>query len=222
MSMSTHFEERLLQQLRQVVADRPAAAHAVTAAPAPPRMRRRRLVLAGAGGVAAVAAAVAIVAGSGGVTDSAYAVIPRADGSVTVKISTLSDADGLQGALRAAGVPAVVRYGRATDCPGPVTGPAPGPGSESGNAQHHTAAGDASGPSTDTAGAAPAAGAGNPHKVTGAVRTDADGTTFTIDPGPLAPGDKVYITASGGTTQSLGVRIGQDATAACAPAPSGG
>jgi len=56
---------------------------------------------AGTGGIVGVAAVVAIVAGSGGVTDSAYAVSPQPDGSVTVKISSLSDSDGLQRALRA-------------------------------------------------------------------------------------------------------------------------
>ncbi|HMJ35262.1 MAG TPA: hypothetical protein VK501_15235 [Baekduia sp.] len=214
MSMSNHFEERLLQQLRQVVTERPAPTRAV-AAPTPPRTHRRRFVLAGAGGVAAVAATVAVIASSGGVTESAYAVTPRADGSVTVKISSLSDADGLQRALRAAGVPAVVRYDAATTCPAPAAG------DERGTVEQHTTTGDASGPSLDSAGVEPAAGAANGPKVSSSVRTGPDGTTFTIDPGPLASGDKVYITAPDGTARSLGLHIGKDAAGACAPAPSG-
>jgi hypothetical protein len=221
MPVSTNFEERLLQQLRQVVAERPAPTRAVASAPTPPRTRRRRFVLAGAGGVAAVAAAVAIIASSGGVTESAYAVTPRADGSVTVKISSLSDADGLQRALRAAGVPAVVRYSGATDCPAPAVGSAPTAGDEGGTTKQHKSAGDDSGPSLDSAGVEPAAGAANGPKVTGGVQTGHDGTTFTIDPGPLASGDKVYITAPDGTTRSLGLHIGKDAAGACAPASSG-
>jgi hypothetical protein len=169
-----------------------------------------------------VAATVAIIGSSGGVTDSAYAVTPRADGSVTVKISSLSDAAGLQSALRAAGVPAVVRYSAAADCPAAATAPAPGAGGESGTNERHDLAGESSGPSLDSAGGAPPAGAANGPKVTSSVRTGADGTTFTIDPGPLASGDKVYITASGGAMQSLGVHIGKDAAPACVPAPSGG
>src|SRR5512132_3410525 len=135
MSMSPAFEERLLHELRAVVAARPAPGPAPASAPARQRARRR-LVLAGAGGVAAVLAAVAIFAGGGG-TESAYAVTPRADGSVTVKISRLSDAAGLQRALRDAGVPAVVGYGASTHCPPPATGA----GHEAGSAERQESGG---------------------------------------------------------------------------------
>jgi hypothetical protein len=230
MSMSTHFEERLLQHLRQVVADRPAPNPAVASAPAPRRTHGRRFVLAGAGGVAAVAAAVAVIASSGGVTESAYAVTPRADGSVTVKISSLSDAAGLERALRAAGVPAVVRYSGATDCPAPAGGDAggtveqqksPTAGAEAGTTDQHKPAGADSGPSSHSGGAEPAPGAAKGPMVTGGVQTGVDGSTFTIDPGTLASGDKVYITAPDRTKQSLGLYIGKDPAGACAPASSG-
>jgi hypothetical protein len=212
MSMSPDFEERLLHELRAVVAARPAPGPAPASAPAR-RRARRRLVLAGAGGVAALLAAVAIFAG-GGDTESAYAVTPRADGSVTVKISRLSDAAGLQRALRDAGVPAVVRYGASTDCPPPATGAR----HEAGSAERQESGGHDSGPSLDSAGTEPAPGAAKGPKVTSGAATGPDGTTFTIDPGSIASGEKVYITAPDGTLHSLGLSIGKDAAGACAPA----
>jgi hypothetical protein len=218
MPLPTPFEERLLHQLRQVVAERPAptpaSGSAVTRRPA----HRRRIALAGAGtaGVVGVTAAVALVAGSGGVTESAYAVTPKPDGSVTVKISSLSDADGLQRALRAAGVPAVVSYG------GPMTCPAPGPGNDGGTVEKHdTAGGSAGARSLDSAGGEPAPGTAKGPKVTGGVATGPDGTTFTIDPGTLASGDKVYISTPDHTTRSLGLYIGKDEAGPCAPASPG-
>jgi hypothetical protein len=136
MTVSTRFEDRLFEQLRDVVAAR--------SAPTPRRRARRaRLVLAGAG-VAAATAVAAVVATGGDVTP-AYAVQPGADGSVTVRIHSLRDAAGLQRELRAAGVPAVVDYapagcaagetggggttrsGGAADSGPSLSGPAPGP-----------------------------------------------------------------------------------------------
>src|ERR1700712_2338355 len=102
MTTTTHFEDRLLEQLRQIVVENPDPGVRLAPQRAP---RRTRLALAGAGAAAATAA-VAIVATSSDVTPSAYAVQPRKDGSVSVKIRSLSDAAGLQRSLRAAGVPA--------------------------------------------------------------------------------------------------------------------
>jgi hypothetical protein len=207
MPTSTHFEERLLHELREVVAQRPAA----SPASAPRRHRARgRYVLAGAGGLAAVLAAVMLFGGGSGGAAAAYAVTPRADGRVTVQISSLSDAAGLQRALREAGVPAVVRYGTGAGCPA-----TPGITSrEAGTVQRHDAAGG--GPSLDSAGAPPVGA-----KMTVNVRTGADGTTFTIDGDAVPSGDKLYITASGGTMQSLGIYIGKQPSGACVPAPAG-
>jgi hypothetical protein len=101
----SNFEERLLVELREMTAARPAG-----------RVQRRvfwhrpRLVLAG--GLAAVLAAAGIagvlVLSTG--TQAAYAVTRNADGSVTVEIDSLTDAAGLQAQLQAAGVNAVVEY----------------------------------------------------------------------------------------------------------------
>ncbi|HTE62715.1 MAG TPA: hypothetical protein VK631_20335 [Solirubrobacteraceae bacterium] len=102
----TTFEERLLTELRAVVAERPAPE---TVAPASARrVPRARLVLA-AGAVAATAAAVFVGTG-GDPAATAYAVEKQSDGSVTVEVRSLRDAAGLQEKLRAAGIPAVVDY----------------------------------------------------------------------------------------------------------------
>jgi hypothetical protein len=72
--------------------------------------RGRRLALAGglAALVAAAATAGAFFLSAG--TQSAYAVTKHADGSVSVEVDSMTDASGLQAALGAAGVNAVVEY----------------------------------------------------------------------------------------------------------------
>ena len=107
MTTANRFEDRLLDQLQEIVAARPAPAVVTRRRP-----QRRRLALAGVSVAAATAAAVLVATGSD-VTPSAYAVQPRADGSVTVHIRGLEDAKGLERSLRAAGVPAVVDYAAA-------------------------------------------------------------------------------------------------------------
>jgi hypothetical protein len=99
----SNFEERLLVELRSVVAAEPVERGRRG-------LPRRRLALAG--GVAAALAAAAIAGAfffSAG-TQAAYAVTANADGSVTVEIDSLTDAAGLQAKLQAAGVDAVVEY----------------------------------------------------------------------------------------------------------------
>jgi hypothetical protein len=98
------FEDRLLAELREIVAARPAPA-----AGAVPRSFRRRLLVGGvAAGAAAAAAALFVVGGDPAAP--AFAVERATDGSVTVEINSLRDADGLERKLRAAGIPAVVDY----------------------------------------------------------------------------------------------------------------
>jgi hypothetical protein len=99
----SNFEERLLVELRGVV----------EAEPAPGARRRvggRRLALAGGLVTAVAAAATAAVFLLSAGTQAAYAVTKNADGSVTVEVDSLTDAAGLQSALEAAGVNAVVEY----------------------------------------------------------------------------------------------------------------
>jgi len=101
----SNFEERLLVELRGLVAASPPAR-----GQRHPVWSRPRLVLAG--GLVAVAAAAAaagvffLAAG----TPAAYAVTKNADGTVTVEIDSLSDAAGLEAKLQAVGVNAVVQY----------------------------------------------------------------------------------------------------------------
>jgi hypothetical protein len=106
------FEQRLLRELRQVVAEAPR----LSPEPERPAAARssfgRRLSLALAGGAAA-AIAIAITGAlslGGGEPSKAWAVDRNPDGTVTVWIDSLSDAAGLQRKLNEAGVPALVQY----------------------------------------------------------------------------------------------------------------
>ena len=229
MTTPERFEDRLLRELRRVLEERPAAAGSPE-----PRARRTRLAWGGVGvGVATATAVVAIVASSGDVTPSAYAVQPQANGEVTVSIHSLSDAAGLQSKLRAAGVPAVVSYttagtmgclapgadpksGVAIPFPGGATGSATGT-AERGATPPTTTTG--SGPETDSTPGSPGAGSATTAVASG-VRVGDDGVTFTISPGAIKPGDKVFITTSTGAVSSIGMAIATTApTCATTNAP---
>jgi hypothetical protein len=104
----TDFEERLLVQLRGVVAERDAAqAQALQARPA--KRRAPRLAMGGALAAAAVTAGLVVSAG-GDNTSAAYAVEPQDGGGVNIQIYSLDDPKGVEGALEEAGVPAQVDY----------------------------------------------------------------------------------------------------------------
>ncbi len=106
------FEERLLDRLKAVVAERGAAEAAAGAEPASPRPGRRRplrLALAGAAALA-VAVALLIVTSGGDNTSKAFAVEPQKGGGVTIKIYSLEDPAGLEQALERAGIPAQVNW----------------------------------------------------------------------------------------------------------------
>lgn len=105
-----NFEERLLTELRQVAAERPEPAVKQT------RWKPATFALGG-GSLALAAAAAVIIVGSGGNTTSAYAVEKETDGSVTVEISSLKDAGGLETELRNVGIPAEVDYRPAETIP---------------------------------------------------------------------------------------------------------
>jgi hypothetical protein len=119
------FEDRLLHELRSVVVANQTSGErgrrSWTASRSP-----RRLVLAGAAAVFVAIAAVAVVQLVGGGAAPAYAVNKNDDGTVTVEISSLSDAAGLEQKLREAGIPAVVQYlppGKACKQPWPTAAP---------------------------------------------------------------------------------------------------
>jgi hypothetical protein len=199
MTTANRFEDRLLDQLQEIVAARPAPTVVARRRP-----RRRRLALAGAG-VAAATAAVVLVATGSEVTPSAYAVQPRADGSVTVAIRGLEDASGLERSLRAAGVPAVVDYAPAGHA-GCVASP---PHASGARTQRMGAGSRDDGPSLSGPGPEPGA-----RVTTVNVRVSDDGVKFTIDPGSLRPGEKVYITTSTGAVSSIGMAIAKEKPAA--------
>ena len=125
--MQNQFEHRLLAELRQVVAERPAPEVAAL-----PRSRRRRPLLFAGTATAAAAAAAALLTVTGGGVAPAFAVDRQANGDVNVTINQLSDAQGLQSKLRAAGINAEVDYtpaGKACRSPrgrpaAPPSGPA--------------------------------------------------------------------------------------------------
>jgi hypothetical protein len=230
--MTTHerFEDRLLRELRRVVDERPAAAGVPEA-----RVRRTRLAWGGVGvGVATATAVIAIVASSGDVTPSAYAVQPQANGEVTVSIHSLSDAAGLQSKLRAAGVPAVVSYTKAGSlgCLAPGADPKPGvavpiPGGVTGSATGTAETGatppattTGSGPETESAPGAPGVSGSATTAVASGVRVGDDGVTFTISPGAIKTGEKVFISTSTGAVSSIGMAIATTApTCATTDAP---
>jgi hypothetical protein len=115
------FEDRLLHELRSMI-----EANGGESRTSRPWVAPRRLALAGAAAVlVAVAAAAAVQLVSGG-AEPAYAVNTNDDGTVTVEISSLSDAAGLEQKLRDAGIPAVVQYlpsGKACKQPWPTATP---------------------------------------------------------------------------------------------------
>lgn len=101
----SNFEERLLRELRPLVAVRPD-----DRGQRRPLWRQPRLALAGGLAALLLAAATAGAFFLSAGTQAAYAVTRNADGTVTVEIDSLRDAAGLEAKLRAAGVNAVVEY----------------------------------------------------------------------------------------------------------------
>ncbi len=229
MTPPNRFEDRLLEELRQVVDERPVSGQ--------PRRKpgRTRWALAGAACALTIAAA-AIVASSGEVTPNAYAVQKQPDGTVAVSIKSLSDAGGLEEKLRQAGVPAVVHYlpGDQSACgvavPPPGHSPALGTRAESKagfQSFSGSSEGDRQSPLTQTItktkspqqtqskldglskeyegeGGGPQSGP-RPNQappVLGVGReAGSEGTTFKIDPSTLKPGEELHITTSSSSSQ---------------------
>ncbi len=108
------FEQRLLERLKAVVAERGEAAAAAEAAAtqdATPSWRRRAPRLALGAGLALAAIAVVLIVSAGGDNPSkAFAVEPQAGGGVKIKIYSLEDASGLEEALEEAGIRSQVTW----------------------------------------------------------------------------------------------------------------
>jgi len=100
-----NFEERLLAQLRAVVAEREAEAELVATAPEPPPAWRSGPRLALGGGVALAAVATALIVSAGGDNPSeAFAVEAQEGGGVKIEVYDLGDPEGLEEALADAGI----------------------------------------------------------------------------------------------------------------------
>lgn len=106
------FQTRLLAELRDVVAERATRPGTEPGAPGVRQRRRRPSPIAVAAGLAVptLAATAALLTLDGG--SPAYAVIPQADGAVSVTVSRLEDAEALEQALSREGVRADVSYTR--------------------------------------------------------------------------------------------------------------
>jgi len=191
------FEDRLLSELRAVVAERaslegvernrPYAAESLHGG----RRLAPRLVFGGAA-VAAVAAGVLAVSSGTGDTSSAFAVEPQGDGMVRVEISSLSDAQGLEKALAEAGVKADVNY---------------------------LAAGMACREPRFT----PTADKRQRGETSGSIRQTDAGVVFTITRAGIGSDDTLLITASPGPEgmgDMVGVQIAEGAVSACDPVPA--
>lgn len=105
------FEQRLLDELRTVVAERGAQQATATEGATPRAAWRRapRLAL-GAVAVLAAAAAVLIFNSGGDNAPRAFAVEAQEGGGVTIKVYSLKDASGLEQALEDAGIQAQVTW----------------------------------------------------------------------------------------------------------------
>lgn len=104
------FEGRLLDELKSLVAERGAeeAAAEQNGSRGPGRRRGPRLALAAAALAAAVA--VLVISPGGDSPSKAFAVEPQEGGGVTIKVYSLEDAAGLEGALEEAGIRAQVTW----------------------------------------------------------------------------------------------------------------
>jgi hypothetical protein len=199
MNAPNHFEDRLLEQLRHVVAEQP-----MPSATASPRRSHRRLALAGAGCAAALAA-VAVVAGSGGTTTSAYAVEAQGDGAVEVSINKLDDPVGLQSSLEEQGIPAVVDFdSSAQACAG-------GTGGDDTLKAYETADGGVWAELPDGKPFADPSAHSKKENAFGDLSdtavAEAGGNRFLVDPSRIQSGDKLVITATDGTMETLTLAV---------------
>lgn len=158
---------------------------------------------------AGVAAALTIVIAGG--TQAAYAIDSQPDGSVTVHITTLSDAAGLQAALRDKDIPAIVDYSATcTSLPSPTRNSVTSPGTGA--------------PPFSQVEQAPAPGTSAMQVgVRVQVSKDANGTggvTFKIDASSIPAGRNVYITTYSGAINALSVGIGSKAPTPPCPPPA--
>ncbi|HET9198855.1 MAG TPA: hypothetical protein VFN92_11455 [Solirubrobacterales bacterium] len=107
----SRFEERLLAELKTVVAQRAAEVELSAQARTPaPGLRRAPRLAFGAAAVCAAAAAVLAFNSGNDNTSKAFAVEQQDGGGVTISVYSAEDAPGLEGALAAAGIRSQVTW----------------------------------------------------------------------------------------------------------------
>jgi hypothetical protein len=201
MNATQRFEDRLLMQLRRVVAERKDPRE-----PTHNRTGHRRLVLSGAGAalVIAIVAIAAVGIGTGNRTTGAYAIQVRPGGKLAVSIYSLDDAKALQRSLRAAGVPAVVDFeatkaGPCVVAAGMNTSPEKAGAGDEANEARQLVQSESKVPR----GTAPGAGEAGENAVIQVHTYTVKGATsvtvsrFVVDPSRIGPHEKLYIVHSG-------------------------
>jgi hypothetical protein len=197
MNAPQQFEDRLLAQLRRVVAEREDSRESTYS-----RTGRRRLVLSGAGAalVIAIVAIAAVAIGTGNRTTSAYAIQVRPGGKVAVSIYKIGDAKALQRSLRAAGVPAVVDFedtkaGPCVVAAGMNASPEKAGAGDEANETRHLVQSESRVPR----GTAPAGenAAIQVHTSPAKGATNVTVSRFVVDPSRIGPHEKLYIVHSG-------------------------
>lgn len=107
----SNFQERLLDKLKAVVAQRGAEQEVSTESAAhSPGWRRAPRLAVGAGAVLAAAAAFLVFNSGSDNTPKAFAVEPQDGGGVTITIYNPEDATGLEGAMAEAGIRSQVTW----------------------------------------------------------------------------------------------------------------
>ncbi len=193
MNAPQQFEDRLLVQLRRVVAEREDSRELTHN-----RMGRRRLVLSGASAalVIAIVAIAALASGTGNRTTGAYAIQVRPGGKVAVSIYKIADAKALKRSLRAAGVPAVVDFEARKAAPcvlaaGMNASPEQAGAGDEANKTRHLVQSDSGVPrGTETASENAAI---QVHTSTAKGAMNVTVSRFVVDPSRIAPREKLYI-----------------------------
>ena len=219
MNAAEQFEDRLLVQLRRVVAEREDSRE-----PTHSHRGRRRLVLSGAGAalVVAIVAIAAVAIGTGNRTTDAYAIQVRPGGKVAVSIYRLGDAKALQRSLRAAGVPAVVDFeatkaGPCVVAAGMNASPEKAGAGDEANETRHLVQSESKIP-RGTAPSAEEAGenaAIQVHTFTAKGTTNVTVSRFVVDPSRIGPHEKLYIVHSG-----TSILVREASAVSCSKPPS--
>ncbi|WP_340538505.1 hypothetical protein [Nocardioides sp. GXZ039] len=200
-----HFEQSLLTELRDVVADR-AADHTPDVVPLRSRSRQRRRAGLGIAAIIGAAATIAGLTTLGGGTP-AFAVENGDGGAVVVRIHELTDADGLEAALAERGIDAEVEYG-ATDTvvridgdggPAPIDQTAPPAGEVSDEGLHVSVGeGGEDGPPADDGACGPIDGVLPVN-----LERDGDDYVLTLSGATLVEGNQLKLNTMDGDTPSM-------------------